>query len=382
MKKNKSYNSIFVKQGLSFVLIIAMLFSVLSLGQVFGGNERDQLDELNKKIDNLQNQLKQGKAKEKQLASEIKNLNALIRAAEGEIYDLGKEIKKLAGEIQVVEGELAQKQNEIQSQNKEMGKRIRVMYKNGEVGILEVLLNSESMLDFLTNLDMAQRIFHGDVKMLEELERQHESIENHKGKLELMKADLDAKQKAEAAKRGKLEASKNDVSKLKAEVATDIKALEKQVDKLNEEANALIAEILRLQGTGEYVGGVLMWPTPGHHRITSEFGYRVHPILKVKKLHTGLDIGVPSGSKVVAANAGKVIKAAWNNSYGYMVMIDHGGGIVTLYAHNSQLKVSTGDIVSKGQLVALSGSTGVSTGPHLHFEVRINGEYKNPRLYL
>jgi murein DD-endopeptidase MepM/ murein hydrolase activator NlpD len=95
-----------------------------------------------------------------------------------------------------------------------------------------------------------------------------------------------------------------------------------------------------------------------------------------------MDIGVPSGSQIIAANSGKVIKAAWNNSYGYMVMIDHGGGIVTLYAHNSQLKVKTGDIVNRGDIIALSGSTGMSTGPHLHFEVRVNGEYKDPKKYL
>jgi murein DD-endopeptidase MepM/ murein hydrolase activator NlpD len=176
--------------------------------------------------------------------------------------------------------------------------------------------------------------------------------------------------------------SRGNVAKLKAEVASNNKVLEAQIDSLNQEANSLIAEILRLQGTEEYVGGVLGWPAPSSKRITSYFGYRTHPILKVKKLHTGIDIGVPSGHDIVAANAGKVIKAAWNNSYGYMIMIDHGGGIVTLYAHNSKLLVKTGDIVKKGQVIALSGSTGMSTGPHLHFEVRVNGEYKNPLDYL
>ena len=149
-----------------------------------------------------------------------------------------------------------------------------------------------------------------------------------------------------------------------------------------EEANALTAEILKLQGKGAYVGGDLAWPAPASTRITSPFGYRTHPILKIKKLHTGIDIGVSSGNNVVSANAGKVIKAAWNNSYGYMVMVDHGGGIVTLYAHNSKLLVKTGDVVTRGQKIALSGSTGMSTGPHLHFEVRVNGEYKDPMNYL
>ena len=159
-------------------------------------------------------------------------------------------------------------------------------------------------------------------------------------------------------------------------------ALEEQLDALNAEANALVAEILKLQGNDAYIGGEFMWPAPGISRTTSEYGYRIHPIFKKKKLHTGLDIGCPTNTTVVASNAGTVIKAGWNNSYGYMVMIDHGGGIVTLYAHNSSLLVKTGDVVAKGQAVAKSGSTGNSTGPHLHFEVRVNGQYVNPRDYV
>lgn len=382
MDRGKKRNIRLTKRNLLMVLVVLLVFAAAGSGLIFGSSERDKLDELNKKITNLENQLKQGKAQESKLAAEINGLNALIRSAEGEIRDLRKEISKLVEEIELMEGELAEKEEEIQGQSDEMGQRIRIMYKNGDVGILEVLLSSESMTDFLTNLDMAQRIFNGDVTFLEDLENQYEDIADYKAKLETLKAELDAKQKAEATRRGKLEANKDDVSRLKAEVATDNKTLEKQVDKLNDEANALIAEILKLQETGDYVGGEFLWPSPGYHTITSEFGNRIHPILKVKKLHTGIDIRVPSGSNIVAANAGKVIKAAWNNSYGYMVMVDHGGGIVTLYAHNSQLKVKTGDIVTRGQVIALSGSTGSSTGPHLHFEVRVNGEYKNPRLYL
>ena len=124
----------------------------------------------------------------------------------------------------------------------------------------------------------------------------------------------------------------------------------------------------------------MSWPVKG--RITSPFGYRIHPILKTKNLHTGLDIAASTGTPVVAANTGTVIKAGWNNSYGNLLMIDHGGGIVTLYAHNSSLLAKVGDVVSKGQTVAKIGSTGMSTGPHLHFEVRVNGQYKNPMDWL
>lgn len=367
---------------LCYCLIAVLVFSVVSLGPSFGGNEQDKLNELNRQITRLQNQLKAGKNQESKLASQIKSLDNLIKEAEGEIRDLQSEILNTNKKIAQVEAQLKAKQEDIDQQNSEMGSRIRAMYKNGEVGILEVLLGSTNITDFLTNLDMAQKIFDNDVEMLEKLEEQHKAMDSHRRQLEELKQNLSVKKQAEASKQGQLQVSRGDVSQLKAEVSGDNKALEKEVDALNNEANALVAEILKLQGGGDYVGGQLAWPAPASKRVTSEFGYRLHPTLKVNKLHTGMDIGVPSGSQVVAANAGKVIKAAWNNSYGYMVMVDHGGGIVTLYAHNSQLKVKTGDVVTRGQTIALSGSTGVSTGPHLHFEVRVNGEYKNPRGYL
>ncbi len=371
-----------IKRWICYGFATALIFSLLSPALIFGGNEQDKLNELNKEITRLQTKLKAGKAEESKLASQIKNLDKLIKEAEGEIKDLQNEIVQTNNKIAEVEAQLTAKKADIDQQNSEMGARIRAMYKNGDVGILEVLLGSTNITDFLTNLDMTQKIFDNDVEMLEQLEEQHKVLENHQNQLEALRRKLTEKRQTEASKQGQLQVSRGDVSQLKAEVAGDNKTLEKQVDALNDEANALVAEILRLQGTGDYVGGILAWPAPASKRVTSEFGYRLHPILKVKKLHTGLDIGVASGSKIVAANAGKVIKAAWNNSYGYMVMVDHGGGIVTLYAHNSQLKVKTGDIVTRGQTIALSGSTGASTGPHLHFEVRVNGEYKNPKSYL
>lgn len=190
MKTNKTNK---MKQTILMLTIALLVFSMLSAGLSYGGNERDKLDELNKKIDRLQSQLKAGKAQESKLASEIKDLDALIRAAEGEIKDLGKEIVKLGEKIGVAEAELRVKQEEIADQSEEMGQRIRTMYKNGDVGILEVLLGSTSMLDFLTNLDMAQRIFDGDVTFLENLETQYAKIEDHKTRLEKLKAELDAK---------------------------------------------------------------------------------------------------------------------------------------------------------------------------------------------
>lgn len=355
----------------------------MSLGVTFAGNEsKERLNELNDQINQLERQLKEGKSEEKNLATQISNLDKLIKGVEEQIHNLQNEISATEKDISETTAELDEMQEEIDKQNSDMSNRIRAMYKNGDVGIIEVLLGSESITDFMTNLDMAQKIFDNDVELLEELEEQHRILEGYRMELEALRQHLSSKRSEEAERQEQLKVSRGSVARLKAEVASDNKALEAQVDSLNKEANALTAEILRLQGGGDYIGGTMAWPAPASKRITSKFGYRLHPILKVNKLHTGIDIGVGSGNNIVAVNAGKVIKAAWNNSYGYMVMIDHGGGIVSLYAHNSKLKVKTGDIVARGQVIALSGSTGMSTGPHLHFEVRVNGEYKNPMNYL
>jgi murein DD-endopeptidase MepM/ murein hydrolase activator NlpD len=197
--------------------------------------------------------------------------------------------------------------------------------------------------------------------------------------MEELQAQLLSEKNREAAKKDALKQNQSTIAEKKKDVESNNKLLEQYIDGLEAEANRLTAIIIAMQSDEAYVGGDFLWPVPGYKKVTSEFGERVHPILKTKKLHTGMDIGAPSGTNVVAANAGRVMKAGWNDSYGYLVMIDHGGGIVTLYAHNSSLLVSDGDIVTRGQVISKVGSTGMSTGPHLHFEVRINGEYQDPR---
>jgi len=371
------------KRRICACLVITLLVSLLSLGVSFADNASvDKLNDLNDQIKKLEQQLKAGKSQEKNLALEISKLDKMIKAAENEIGELQGEISVTGQKVNTAKAQLAELQAEMDEQNDDMGQRIRAMYKNGDVGILEVLLGSNDFTDFMTNLDMAQKIYDNDVEVLERLEERHKVLDMYRQDLEDLEAELARKRQMEAQKQDQLEGSRGSVSELKANVAKDNKALEAQVDSLVEAANKLVAEILALQGTGAYIGGEMAWPVPASTRITSQFGYRMHPILRVSKLHTGIDIGVASGSDIVAANAGKVIRAAWNNSYGYMIIVDHGGGIATLYAHNSKLLVANGDIVTRGQVIAKAGSTGMSTGPHLHFEVRVNGEYKNPMSYL
>ncbi len=370
MKKKKM-----VALGLS--LLLGVSFSCVGLA--YGATAQSQLNDVNNKLQDVKQQLNEGKKLENGLNKEIQALEGQINKSQAEINALSGSIAATESKINVALAELNQLEKDMDEQNANLNSRLRTMYKNGSTGFLDVLLGSGSITDLMTNMDRVQLIYDNDKQVMEELAKQHQVLDEKKQYLLGLKAELQAKQSEEAQKKAALNQSKSEVADKKAEVAKDNKALEEMEQAMVAEANRLKAEILAAQSKGTtYTGGSMAWPSPGVTRITSPFGYRIHPILKVKKLHTGVDIGCPSGTTIVAANSGTVIKAGWNNSYGNMIMIDHGGGIVTLYAHNSSLLVSNGAKVTRGQAIAKSGSTGNSTGPHLHFEVRVNGDYKDP----
>ena len=176
---------------------------------------------------------------------------------------------------------------------------------------------------------------------------------------------------------------------LKDEAASKLteeeKTLSEQIDEYRNQILAVEAEIAQVTKANidtQYIGGEMAWPVPGYTRITSNYGMRTHPITGIYKLHTGVDLGAPMGANFIAANDGVVTKAGYNGAYGNMVIIDHGGGISTLYAHGSEILVTVGQTVKKGDNILKVGSTGYSTGAHAHFEVRVNGQPVNPLPYI
>ncbi|MBO4725385.1 MAG: peptidoglycan DD-metalloendopeptidase family protein [Firmicutes bacterium] len=363
----------------------AAMLAFTSFSTVFAdelSDSQEQLEQINAQKAQIQKEIKENKNVKQSLNKEIKDLNGQIALQTNEIQALDVSIGMTQERINEALDNLDALEAEIAEQNRSLNARLRAMYKNGDSGFLDVLLGSASISDLMTNMDRVQRIYDQDKEMLKQLETQHELVEAQRQYLRGLQTDLESNQSAVKDKKASLEENKTAVAAKQAEVESNIEALEELEDALNAEANALVAEILKLQGNGEFVGGAFTWPAPGTSRITSPFGNRLHPILKVNKLHTGIDIGCGSNTTIVAANSGTVIKAAWNNSYGNMIMVDHGGGIVTLYAHLNSFLVSNGDVVAKGQAIANSGSTGMSTGPHLHFEVRVNGNYVDPTQYV
>jgi murein DD-endopeptidase MepM/ murein hydrolase activator NlpD len=369
---------------ITYLLIIIILS--LSVVQAYGetvDDLRKQQQNINKQIDKTKNEIKSIQSQTKDVSKQIEELDTKMDNAASELSKVENELDNLNLKINQTEKDLFEAEESLSEQEETFNQRLRVMYKNGNVGYLEVLLSSGNIKDFLSRKDMIQSIAEYDKDLIKFMKEQRDIIDEKKTELVAQRASVEVtKSKIEARKR-ELENVSREKELLMSKLQNDIKAFEKEYDKLNDYAKQIESKIVKLQrNTNPYSGGKMAWPVPGHNRISSYYGYRIHPIFKTKKLHTGIDIPAPTGTAVKAAADGIVIYADWLGGYGKAVMVDHGGGIVTLYGHNSAFTVKNGATVKRGDTIAKAGSTGNSTGPHCHFEVRKNGAYVDPLPWL
>ncbi|HWQ30824.1 MAG TPA: peptidoglycan DD-metalloendopeptidase family protein [Negativicutes bacterium] len=368
-------------------LLLAFVISI-PFANVYAKNP-NEIDKLQKEQDKINAQIKQTRTlmtqasrEKKSVSQAIEELDMKLTQAENELSTVEDQLTQLEGQIAVTTRELERASDEASGQKELLKKRVRVMYENGNVGYMSVIMDSTNFSDFISRVDFLKKIVDFDMNLLGKMKDYRDSVDQKRSQL---KAEQDKKEKLKSQisdKKEQVESTKQEREKTLKDITNDLKELERQEDKLLAKSKEFEKKIIALQSSSKYIGGKLGWPSPGYYKITSSFGYRTHPILKKKKLHTGIDIAVPSGTSVIAANAGKVIYAGYNGGYGNTVIIDHGGKISTLYAHNSKLLVKVGDVVEKGKAVSKSGSTGLSTGPHLHFEVRENGQPVDPLKYL
>jgi len=336
---------------------------------------RDDLDAARGEYDDAVKELKA-------LESQIAILEALISDTEAEIEALQAEINENSEKLFELSQHIVALDQEIYDQNSSLNKRLRIMYMTDDQSMLAVVLGSENFVDLMSNLEMVRKIHECDTAFLADLEIKLDELEIGKAEVE----KIDAKLKDQ---RGELQAYKDQLDEDKAALAAARKRVQEirdaaaaEVDRLEKESKRIEQELVNMTSQwGDYAGGAMAWPVLG--RVTSEFGMRYHPITGRYTMHTGIDIGCPTGTPIHAAADGIVCSSGWNNGgYGYLVMIDNGSGIVTMYAHNSALAVSAGAVVYRGDIIAYAGSTGNSTGPHCHFEVRVNGSPQNPRGWL
>lgn len=341
-------------------------------------NLQSQLEASNAQIEIIQSDISE-------FAAEIIQLDEEITSQEIEIDLLRTQSKELQENIEKTEVELEEITETYNKQKKILEARLVASYKSGEIQYLDYLLQASSLPEFISTYYYISEMVEADSELLVRTNKQKEELELAKLELKKQKKQLaqtleecENKAVSLANKQTIKDAYIRQLSEEEQKYTTDIIEMQTEIKKVEAE----ILEAATLHMGFDYVGGEMAWPVPGYTRITSPYGMRTDPIRGVYKLHTGTDIAAPMGTSFIAANDGVVVKAGWNNAYGNMVMINHGGGVSTLYAHGSAIMVEVGQEVKRGEEVLKVGSTGNSTGPHAHFEVRINGQYVNPIPYI
>ena len=374
-----------LKRKSRFAMIVAILL-MLTFAVETSLASAATLSQIRNNIKNKQQELNESRAKEKSLGDQVNSLEQQINSKQSDIDELEASISEAQAKLETLEEELAAAEEKVNTQNENLNARLRNMYKNGSVGFIDVLMDSGSFSEFLNNLSLVEKVYTSDQDVLEELQKAYDEIDAKKKEIETLQAELSESKATMEEQKSSLEADKASVEKKKSEIAADSAETQRELDKLEADAQALTSSIRNSgssSSSSKYNGGIMAWPVPSCHTVSSGYGGRIHPTTGKYKFHGGLDIPGSYGSAIVVANSGKVIWAGnRGDSYGNYVIIDHGGGVSTLYGHSSKVLVSTGQSVSRGQRIANVGSTGRSTGPHCHFEVRINGSRVNPTPYV
>ena len=340
---------------------------------------RQKISEAGQSLENINVELTEN-------LEQISKLDEEIGGYETEVENINKNLESLNQQIIETENNLNTIEERLQKQQQLLQKRVVFAYEEGQTRYLDVLLNSKSIIDFISRYYLISEIAQYDKDLLDNITKEKEEISEIEKNLVTSKENLKKLKNEQKKRMVSLENSKvirssyaNKLSKEEMKIQEEINLYQQELDLMDLE---VLMAALNSNGNTQYVGGAFAWPAPGYYTITSPYGMRTHPILKSYRNHTGMDIGAPLGSYAIAANDGIVTKSTYSNSYGNMVMIDHGGGVVTLYAHGSELIAQVGDVVKRGDAIMKVGSTGWSTGPHLHFEIRINGKAIDPYPYL
>ncbi len=385
-------------------LVAALLTGVVLCGTPAFIMAEDE--DLTNQLDSIQQQVNQQNAIKSDAETVIGSVSEQLRQIEGQLRQATTELNTITeqrvaveNDITLNERQLAEAQKRLEGREAVFYKRVRDIYINGRLSYLDVVIGSKDFSDFANRLEVLKRIIDSDINLISEIKKERAQIEAHKKKLEEDRAKLVELEKAALAKQAEIEQKKAERNGVLQKAQNDRAVAMQAIEELNA-SSAQISAMLKerqaaraaaaaaaaqsagqgssytwVQGTGQ-----LGWPVSGE--ITSPYGYRVHPIWGTTIYHSGIDIGVDEGTPVHAADSGVIVWSGWMGGYGYAVVIDHGNGLSTLYGHNSELAVDEGQSVSKGQVVAYAGSTGNSTGPHVHFEVRENGDPVDPMGYL
>ena len=320
------------------------------------------------------------------IKKEIYDLDMRLSEAQIDIDNTEKEILDVLMEIDEAREKLEEAEEKRQSLNERASDRLRFIYENGELDPLEIAGECGSISDYARYRQYAEDIMKYDAELLEELKANEECLREELERIEERSEAKTALEKFKTEKEFEMAVMYEEKNRLLEEYRQDAKRAEKELAELEEAADKVYDIIVNIEKNKEFVdtytGGELEWPVEGRYYVSSGYVGRISPVGNGYEFHTGIDIPAPEGYEIRAAEDGTVINAGWINGYGNTVIIDHGGGISTLYAHNSSVEVENGQSIHRGDVIALCGSTGYATGSHCHFEVRVNGEHTDPWEYL
>ena len=320
--------------------------------------------------------------KKRELDSQLMTANAKLTKLVNQVTALESDIRAKEADIEWLDGE--------EGKAKELFKtRMRTLYEDNSMSYIDILFESGSISDFFYRLGIIKQLADYDTEIISSIVHSKKIIEETKNQLATQKVEVEAVKAQAQAERDKVQALENENQQILDAINSDIasaKADQAAKEKENARIQNEIKKILEQEANSGkalvYNNTGMTWPCPGYKTLTSYFGRRFHPVLQVYRSHNGIDVAAPSGANIVAAAAGRVITSEYSSSYGNYVVINHGSGLTTLYAHMSSRGVSVGASVAKGQSIGKVGSTGISTGPHLHFEVSLNGVRQDPQNYV
>lgn len=354
-----------------------------------------EIESLKSDISSVEKKIRDLKEARSDLQTYISQLDEQMNSIASQIADLEAKIEEKKREIEEKEAELQEAEKEADEQYELMKKRICFMYEKGEDSFLVLLLESDSVADMLNRAEYAMQMSAYDRQMMERLKEVCDTIAAYKQALEKERAEQEgllaelesqkaAVNRAIGVKTQEIAAYQSQINSASGEQGEYEKQLAKQEEQLEQVINQIAAVAAAKAAAEDGDGGAsgFVWPCPASHRITSGFGNREIPMAGASANHRGIDIGAPSGSAILAAAAGRVTTATYHYSAGNYVVVSHGNGVSTVYMHASALYVSEGDTVAQGQKIAAVGSTGYSTGPHLHFGMITKGSYVNPLNYV
>lgn len=377
-----------------------------------------KVDMMEDAVAGLNSEKKELQVAKDELSDTVEQLDAQLTNVQEVLTQLEEDIDRKTKQVENIKNRLREAEANQDEQYASMKQRIKFMYEKGDTAYITMVFGAQNLTDMLNKAEYIEEVSAYDRQLLNEYTETKYRVINLKDKLEVEQASLlETQEQAEIQeyqmsmlidqKNGEIEKYESEIStkedaikEYEAMIASQnatIAALEASILKAEREAEALQKELeesglsdndidssssSKPVTTQQIFSGPFCMPAPSYTRVSDDYGNRIHPILGVKQFHNGIDFAAPGGSPILAAQSGTVIAAAYSSTMGNYIMINHGGGVITIYMHASALYVSAGQTVTKGQKIAAVGSTGRSTGNHLHFSVRVNGSYVSPWSYL